>query len=158
MIDEEYLDINVENFKFQLGSTLEKRYLIKKIIHFVMYIFPFLILKKICKNKNLNDYNETIEYLSDMYSSSPNDIKKLLINEIIEITKYSSNFLTSIESVIKSSKKDTIDNVIEILQDQISKQNEYYYIFKEIINNTINDKLFKLIDKFLNVDFENIAF
>jgi len=50
-IDENYLDINVEDFKFQLGSILEKRYLIKKIVHFIMYMFPYLILKKITKRK-----------------------------------------------------------------------------------------------------------
>ena len=59
-IDEEYLDINLEYFKFQLGSTLEKRYLIKKIVNFIMYVFPYLILKKICQHydaSNFNDYS-----------------------------------------------------------------------------------------------------
>jgi hypothetical protein len=157
-IDENYLDINVEDFKFQLGSTLEKRYLIKKIVHFIMYMLPYLILKKITERKKFISYDETMSYFKDLYENNPNEIKKLILREIDEIIKYSNNFLNSIQSVIKSSKKDTIDNVIDILQDQISKQNEYYQIFKDIINNTINEKLLNLILDYYENDFENIAY
>ena len=157
-IDENYLDINIEDFKFQLGSTLEKRYLIKKIVHFIMYMFPYLILKKITERKKFTSYDETVSYFKDLYEDNPNEIKKLILKEIDEIIKYSNNFLNSIQSVIKSSKKDTIDNVIDILQDQISKQNEYYQIFKDIINNTVNEKLLNLILNYYENDFENIAY
>jgi hypothetical protein len=157
-IDENYLDISVEDFKFQLGSTLEKRYLIKKIVHFIMYMFPYLILKKITERKKFTSYDEAVLYFKNLYDESPKEIKKLILREIDEIIKYSTNFLNSIQSVIKSSKKDTIDNVIDILEDQISKQNEYYQIFKEIINNTVNEKLLNLILAYYENDFENIAY
>ena len=86
-----------------------------------------------------------------MYQNNPKFLKKLIIKELNEITQYSNNFLNSIESVIKSSKKDTIDNVIEILQDQISKQNEYYQIFKDIIvsSSTSSPLIFDFIPAFI---------
>ena len=157
-IDENYLDISIEQFKFQLTSTLEKRYLIKKIIHFIMFLLPYMILKKILQKKNLTDYNETIEYFKDIYKYNPKEIKQLFIKEIDEIIQYSTNFLNTITQVIKSSKKDTLENLIGLLDNQISKQNDYYLILKDIIYNTPTDKLMSLIGQYLDNDFENIAF
>ena len=157
-INNEYLDIDIDQFKFQLSSALEKRYLIKKITHFIMQLIPYMILKKILQKLNLSDYNETMDYFDDLYEHDPIKIKNLLIKEINEVIQYSSNFLTTIGDVIKSSKKDTLENLIGLLDNQISKQNDYYLILKEIINNTTNEKLYELIKIYLQNDFENIAF
>ena len=157
-IDENYLDIEIDKFKFQLSSTLEKRYLIKKIVHFIMFLLPYMILKKILQKEKLTNFDETINYFKTIYENDPKKIKKLFIREIEEIITYSSNFLNTISQVIKSSKKDTLENMIGLLNSQILKQNDYYLILKEIIYNTTNDKLIALIGQYLDNDFENIVF
>ena len=157
-IDENYLDIEIDQFKFQLSNTLEKRYLIKKIVHFIMFLLPYMILKKIINKKNLTDFNETLLYFKEMFNDNPKEIKSLLLKEIDEVIQYSNNFLNTISQVIKSSKKDTLENLIGLLDSQVSKQNDYYLILKEIIQNTTNEKLFALVGQYLDNDFENIAF
>ena len=157
-IDENYLDIEIDQFKFQLSNTLEKRYLVKKLVHFIMFLIPYMILKKVLQRKNITDYNEAVQYFKDLYLNEPKEIKTMFIKEIDEIIQYSNNFLNTISQVIKSSKKDTLENLIGLLDSQISKQNDYYLILKDIIYNTSSDKLISLIGQYLDNDFENIAF
>jgi len=160
-ISESYLEINLENFEFQLGTVSEKKFLIKKITHFIMQFLPYSALKNTLKDLNLNSKNEIIIYLDKLINEEAwiEDIKEFRKNLIKNIQKPNeklNNLIHSLESFKKIAKKGELEHTFELLKKQQSQQAVYVKLFSIIINNTSIDKLASLCKKYLEEDSLNI--
>ena len=156
-LNENYLENNIEDFQFQLSNTYEKRFLVKKIIHFIMLFFPYYIFKDMIVEKEFENKNDAISYINFLADNEPKELRNKLISLMENAIKKSENFLNSIQQLSKFSKKNELEDSLTLLEDQLKKQDVYIKLFIEMINNTEIDKLKNLLIKYLEKDFENLA-
>jgi len=154
MLSERYLDIDIDKFKFQLNRS-ERKFLVKKIIHFVMMFLPYIILKKILLKYNIESKTEALDLL-EHFKENPEELRKLINNIIKETINNFNNILDTIKELSKYAKKNQLEDSYELLNSQIKKQNYYIEIFQEILDNTEIDKIIELFKKYIENDFENL--
>jgi hypothetical protein len=161
-INENYLDINLESFEFQLGTLSEKKFLIKKISHFIMQNLPYLVLKNIFKDLGINEEHEAKSYLQNLKNdqdfnlSRIKEFRQLIIKNLEKPNEKLVNLIQSLNSFTKISKKGELEHTFELLKKQQSQQEVYVELFKIIIRNTEIDKLIDLCIKYLEEDGLNI--
>jgi len=154
MLSERYLDIDIDKFKFQLNRS-ERKFLVKKIIHFVMMFLPYIVLKKILLKYNIETKAEALDLL-EYFKENPGELRKLINNIINETVNNFNNILDTIKELSKYAKKNQLEDSYELLDSQIKKQNYYIEIFQEILDNTEIDKIIELFKKYIENDFENL--
>jgi len=154
-IDENYLSIGVEDFQFQLSNSSEKRFLIKKLIHFVMLFLPYIAISKVLEKAGI----ETLSQARDEFQFYETH-DSFLRTSIIESLDYSieklNNLIKSLKSFSKITKKGELGYSVDILEDQTRKQQYYTEIFKNIINRTSAEKLNNLVKLYIEKDFINL--
>jgi len=156
-MNENYLENNIEDFQFQLSNTYEKRFLVKKIIHFIMLFFPFYIFKDIIVKEDFEEKGQAINFIKESIENDPKFLREKLESIMNDAIKKSENFLESIKHLSKFSKKNELEDSLDLLEDQLRKQDVYVRLFIEMIKNTSIDKLENLMITYLKNDFENLA-
>jgi len=158
-INDTFLYINLDKFKFQLSSTLEKKFLVKKIVHFIMMYLPYNVISDVIKYHitiDIEHKQQLIDYLEEMRETTPSFLKTSIIGSIDKSSQRIKNLFESLNSMVKFSKKGTLENSISLVEDQLSKQELYLTLFKELANNTDNDNLYNLVMLYIDNDFENL--
>jgi len=157
-LNENYFELDLDKFKFQLSNTYEKKFLIKKIVHFIMMFFPYYIFKSILQNHGIEGIeNEAQAYkLLEYFKENPQELRNEINNEVEKVIEKSKNLLTSLENLLSFTKKGKLENSIEILEKQLQKQDLYLKLFAEIIEQTEIDKIISLFKTYLDNDFENL--
>jgi len=155
-LDEYYIDIEYDDLVRYFANPDEKILFLKKFINFIMFFFPFQILKQFLKNKGYDDLND---YLLELKDDNINGLIQLRIDilDIIddEINRV-DNFVTTLAAFEKVAKKTLVESSVNLLDDHIKKRNYFLGIFKEIISNTDMEKFLALLEKYNEVDPENI--
>lgn len=170
-LNNNYLDIDVESIIQK--NEYDRKIFIKKFILFFMQILPYEIFKPILKNnKNLETLNPSNSLINEESFKSPTEtllyrildydndniykIKELLNDQLdIKINKL-NNFINIIDEVVELSKKNTIEDSRDIFEDHVNIQNNYYKIYKIIIQNTDLEKLINLFRKYIEKDYLNL--
>ena len=157
-LNENYFEIDLDKFKFQLTNTYEKKFLIKKIVHFIMMFFPYFIFKTILENHGIEGIeNEAQAYqLLEYFKEQPQELRREINIEIEKVIEKSKNLLTSLENLLNFTKKGKLEDSIDILEKQLQNQDLYLKLFNEIIEQTEIDKIINLFKKYLDNDFENL--
>ena len=157
-INDNYLEIDLDLFYFQLSNTQEKKYLLKKIVHFITMFLPYNVIKTII-NKRFTSFEECEASLTDLIinlSSDPGFIRESILEEINNNIQKVKNLYTSLESMTSLAKKNTLDDSLELLHSQLNKQIDYLEIFKTVIQNTDEENLKDLILIYIDKDSENL--
>lgn len=171
-LNERFLDVDIETLGRNFKNPDEKRFFLKKIVFFVMHIFPYEILKNIIQN--IKNYPELIPedmYLDDLDDLYENDfynifnidnpniyklknvISKLLKNRIVKLT----NWINILDDFSTISKKDTLEDSVKLLGFHIDKQNMYNNMYIDIIDDTPLDKIVDLFNTYIQMDYLNIS-
>jgi len=172
-LNENYLDIDLESFKALIKE--DKKTILKKFILFFMQILPFEILKPILKTLHTNGLgNDIIDnsfILNDLKSPNLNLLnnifdydnqnihllKDLILDEINKKINKTKNFITIVDEILESSKKNTLENSRDIFEEHVIKQNNYYGVYKSIIQNTDLEKIVRLFRTYIQNDYLNIV-
>jgi hypothetical protein len=170
-INENYLNIDLDYLSHK--EDYEKKIFLKKFILFFMQILPYEILKPILKDADIlaslnphdslvlqdtfNTPTETILYrIFDYDNDNIYKIKDLLLEQLDKKIKKMSNFINIIDEVMELSKKNTLEDSRDIFEDHINTQNNYYKIYKSVIQNTDLEKLVNLFRKYIEKDYLNL--
>lgn len=170
-LNETFLDVDIETLGRNFKNPDEKRFFLKKIVFFVMHIFPYEILKSVIQNIKSNPEiipeDMSMSNLDDLYENdfynifdidNPNitnlkeTISKLLNARIIKLT----NWINILDDFSTISKKDTLEDSVKLLGTHIDKQNMYNNMYIDIIEDTPLDKVIKLFNIYIEMDFLNI--
>ena len=153
---ESYLDLNIEYFNFQLSTTHEKRFLVKKFTHFIMLFLPYIILKDLLSNTEIETKNQALNFINQLAERNPkilrDDIRKVFQKHISKM----ENIVESLEVMSETSKKGELEYSLELLKTQLNRQKQYIYIFIEILDNSSIEGIEKLFTEYINNDFENL--
>jgi len=173
-IDDKFLELNFEETRINLTTIEEKKKYIKSIIYFLTWILPYDILKPLLSSKD----EEILQILrvdpeTDPELLNESDFKKildidyngnldLLKNKIIELindkNKKLNNWIERLTDLSQVSKKDTLEDSLEILEQHVAKQQAINTIYTNIIKNTDLEKILKLFEIYLKKDFYNIVY
>jgi len=170
-VNENYLNIDINYLTHK--NEYEKKIFLKKFILFFMQILPYEILKPILKDYNtlstlnpsdslvledtFNTPSETILYrVLDYDNDNIYKIKDLLLEQLDKKIKKMSNFINIIDEVMELSKKNTLEDSRDIFEDHVNTQNNYYKIYKSVIQNTDLEKLVNLFRKYIEKDYLNL--
>ncbi len=151
----DYIDFDIDNLRYNLSNVYEKKFLIKKIVHFIMMFFPYYIFKEILNNHNIEEKIQA-QNLLKYYKDDPIYLRKELDTEFNKIEDKSKNFLSSLEHLLQFAKKGNLENSMDLLGKQIQKQDNYLKLFKSFIDQTDIDKLINLLETYIENDFENL--
>ncbi len=170
-INDRFLDIDIETLGRNFKNPDEKRFFLKKIVFFVMHIFPYEILKSLIQG--IKSYPEILPedmvlddlddlYENDFYNIFDIDnknifklkevISKLLNNRIVKLT----NWINILDDFSTVSKKDTLEDSVKLLGSHIDKQNMYNNMYIDIIEDTPLDKVVQLFSTYVQMDYLNI--
>ncbi len=170
-LNNRFLDIDIETLGRNFKNPDEKRFFLKKIVFFVMHIFPYEILKNVVQD--IKTYPEmlpedmSLSDLDDLYENdfynifdidNPNIYKlkevisKLLNNRIVKLT----NWINILDDFSTVSKKDTLEDSVKLLGTHIDKQNMYNNMYIDIIEDTPLDKVVQLFNIYIQMDYLNI--
>lgn len=152
---EDYIDFDIDKLRYNLSNVYEKKFLIKKIVHFIMMFFPYYIFKEILNNHNIEEKTQ-VQNLLKYYKDDPIYLRKELDTEFNKIEDKSKNFLSSLEHLLQFAKKGKLENSIDLLGKQIQKQDNYLKLFKSFIDQTDIDKIINLLETYIENDFENL--
>lgn len=171
-LNDTFLDVDIETLGRNFKNPDEKRFFLKKIVFFVMHIFPYEILKNVVQNINnhpelipeemgLTDLNDLYE--NDLYNifdiDNPNigklkeTIGVLLQGRIVKLT----NWINILDDFSTVSKKDTLEDSVKLLGSHIDKQNMYNNMYIDIIEDTPLDKVTALFNTYIQMDYLNIS-
>lgn len=154
-LNEEYLDIELSDVYNRFESSNEKKLFLKKIVQFVMVILPYTILRNILHQDNdLNNINDLLNKLKD--TNHLIEFRGELIEELNKNITEFEQFVETISTFEKISKKNIITENMELLDEHIKKQNFFIEIFKQIISECDMEKIYELLIKFSEADSENI--
>jgi hypothetical protein len=170
-VNENYLNIDIDYLTHK--NDYEKKIFLKKFILFFMQILPYEILKPILKDKDsLSTLNpsdslvledtfdtptETILYrILDYDNDNIYKIKDLLLEQLDKKIKKMNNFINIIDEVMELSKKNTLEDSRDVFEDHVNTQNNYYRIYKSVIQNTDLEKLVNLFRKYIEKDYLNL--
>jgi len=158
-INDNYLDLHFEDFKASLMNTEEKKFLVKKIVHFFMTFLPYNLFGSVLKKypSRVTNKSQLINNLQQLIDEGCAVFKHEIIDEINKNISHIENLKNSIFEVSQFSKKNTLENNQKLLIDQLNKQLEYFEIFKTIIDKTPLENLYNLLILYVNKDFENLA-
>jgi hypothetical protein len=154
-LNENYIEIDLEKFKFQLTNTYEKKFLIKKFAHFLMMFFPYYIIKNIFQNNSVEELAQAYR-LIDYWKENPEILRQEFRIEFEKVSNKSKNLLNSLTNLLQFTKKGELEHSIELLERQLTKQEVYLKLFLEFIEQTESDKIINLIKTYVNNDFENL--
>jgi len=167
-LNEDYLDIDLENLERNFKNPDEKRFFLKKIVFFVMHIFPYEILKDIMLDiqkypELAGDLDLNNLYEGDFYNifdiDNPNVIhlkaciQKLLNHRIVKL----KNWINILDDFSTVSKKDTLEDSVALLDSHIDKQNMFNNMYIEIIDGTPLEKITNLFNIYIEKDFLNLS-
>jgi len=154
-LSNDYYEIDLDNFKTEFVNTYQKKFLIKKIIHFVMMFFPYYIFKSILENKEIENKKDAFSLLNT-YESNPKILRDDLDKEFNQVMNKSKNFLESLNNLLKFAKKGELEKSIDILDEQLRKQDEYLEIFIQFLKKSDIDNIINLLRTYIENDFENL--
>ncbi len=153
-LDNEFLDIDFDNIYYKFSSQDEKRIFLLKIVNFVMFLLPYQILKQVFKDQGISNQADLFDYIED-------DIN--LINFRGEIIEAIDHNMTQFDSFVKTllhfekiSKKNLVEENIELLDEHVKKQNFFLEIFKSIMQETDMHKFRDLLKQMVKTDEKNI--
>ncbi len=153
-LDNEFLDIDFDNIYYKFSSQDEKRIFLLKIVNFVMFLLPYQILKQVFKDQGIANQADLFDYVED-------DIN--LINFRGEIIEAIDHNMTQFDSFVKTllhfekiSKKNLVEENIELLDEHVKKQNFFLEIFKSIMQETDMHKFRDLLKQMVKTDEKNI--
>jgi len=154
----DYIEIDLEKFQNQLTNIYEKKFLIKKIIHFVMMFLPYYIIKNIFEKNNIENIEDlpNVEDLLKQWEDSPGVLRKELDEEFDKVLSKSKNILNSLTSLLQYTKKGELVDSIDILEDQLNRQDAYLKLFLEFLEQTSIDNILNLIRAYVDNDFYNL--
>ena len=158
-INENFISINIDKFKHEFHNTLEKKVLTKKIIHFIIMYLPYNVVSDMIKYSityDIESRQDFEEYLDNLEIDDPNHLKEMLIASIKKSDYRLRNLVESLKNMIPHSKKGTLETSINLVQNQINEQSNYIKMFKQFIEETDNENLFRLVRVYADVDFENL--
>jgi len=170
-INENYLNIDIDYLTHK--NDYDKKIFLKKFILFFMQILPYEILKPILKNSKLleklnpsdsltlpdtfNTPTETILYrIFDYDNDNIYKIKDMLLTQLDKKINKMNNFINIIDEVMELSKKNTLEDSRDIFEEHVNTQNNYYRIYKNVIQNTDLEKLINLFRKYIQKDYLNL--
>jgi len=167
--DEEFLFTNLDEMKDKFNNTEEKKLYLKKIVFFVMYIFPYEILKNTILNiDKYNLYKDEIFDMEDISKtklfevfSDDNEnihtLKDVLLNEINKKIDKLENWYDKMDEITSESKKDLLKDSVDILYERIQEQKKFLKLYQSLIMNTPLDNLINLIRTYIKNDYYNIV-
>lgn len=155
-IEENYLDLEYETLSSSFQNTAEKKLFLKKIIHFIMFFFPYQILRDLIKmSSSVSDANELAQKLDNQ--SFLIELRNDIINSIEHNTIQVEDFVTALANFEKIAKKNLLDTSVELLDKHVKKQNFFLNIFKDIIKESDMEKIAALLSHYFEVDAANIG-
>ncbi len=153
-LDYNYLDIDFENAYYRFNSQDEKRIFLLKIVNFVMFLLPYQLLKSITKKLEIENQHELKEFLAD--DTNLINLRNNIIEEIDNNTTQFDSFIKTLLHFEKVAKKNLVEENIELLDEHVKKQNFFFEIFKNLINEADMEKIRNLIYLMLINDAKNI--
>jgi len=154
-LNENYFEIDLDKFNYQLSNTYEKKFLIKKIIHFLMMFFPYYIIKNIFENHSMENKQQAFDLLK-IWEENPKSLRQDIDEQFSEVLNKSKNLLSSLTSLLQYTKKGELEHSLDLLERQLNKQDVYLQLFLEFLNQTSIDKIINLITEYIKADFENL--
>lgn len=146
-----YVAIDIDNI--QNESYRVKLIFSKNIVRFVMNTLPYIFVKEFLEKIG-------VEGLHDAYDALSADIQQKLISQInVSQAEYNSfsSLMTNISSSITNDKKKvSFDEKLDLLETTMSSKEKLLNYYKDIIQNSGNDGLQKIIKKYLLNDLDNI--
>jgi hypothetical protein len=153
-LDEDYLDIDFDNNYYKFSNIDEQKIFLLKIVNFVMFLLPYQILKLVFKENGIQETNEIITFLDE-------DINLIkLRGDVMDgldhnMTQFDS-FIKTLLHFEKVSKKNLVEENIELLDEHVKKQNFFLEIYKGIVQETDMHKMKDLIIQMIETDEKNI--
>ena len=169
-IEDKYLNLDYHDNYINFESQIDKKVYLKKIIFFITYIFPYEIFKNILKSDSLQnivpesvDISELnrvdFERIFDIdYNENLRNLKSLIIKDINNKNIKLDNWYKKLDELSTLSKKDTLEESIDILDTHIQKQKLINDIYIKIIDNTDTEKLVNLLNTYIKQDFYNLVY
>ena len=154
-LNENYFEIDLDKFNYQISNTYEKKFLIKKIIHFLMMFFPYYIIKNIFENHNVENEAQVYKLL-EWWEENPKSLREEIKQEFSKVSEKSKNLLNSLTNLLQYTKKGELEHSLELLERQLNKQDVYLQLFLEFLNQTSIDKLINLLKEYVKNDFDNL--
>ncbi len=153
-IDQNYLDIDFENIYYRFNNQEEKRVFLLKIVNFIMFLLPYQILRSIFKKEEIDSTEVLKEYLSEDINLI--NLREHIIDELSHNMTQFDDFVKTLLHFEKIAKKNLVEENIELLDEQVKKQNLFLEIFKNIIQETDMQKLSNLIEVMITKDAKNL--
>jgi predicted esterase YcpF (UPF0227 family) len=119
-----------------------------------MFLLPYQILKIVFKENGIQETNEIITFLDE-------DINLIkLRGDVMDgldhnMTQFDS-FIKTLLHFEKVSKKNLVEENIELLDEHVKKQNFFLEIYKGIVQETDMHKMKDLIIQMIETDEKNI--
>jgi hypothetical protein len=169
-LNESFLDVDINELEKNFKTPEEKRLFLKKVVFFVMHIFPYEIIKGLVQDiKSYPDLipDSTIDpediYETDFYNifdiDNPNIVNlKTSISKLLRarITKL-NNWIGILDDFSSVSKKDTLEDSVKLLETHINKQNMYNNMYIDIIEDTPIEHITNIINIYLQKDYLNLS-
>jgi hypothetical protein len=156
-VDEEYIDIDFDENYYKFNNQDEKKLFLLKMVNFVMFLLPYQILREVFKQDDVKG----IESAHDIQGYLDDDMNLVALRgEIMEeldhnMTQFDS-FVKTLLHFEKISKKNLVEENIELLDEHIKKQNFFLEIFKGIIRETDMHKMQNLVSRMVETDAANL--
>ncbi len=153
-LDETYLDIDFDNNYYKFNNQDEKKIFLLKIVNFVMFLLPYQILRMVFKENEIDETDDLLEFLDDDINlvKLRGDIMEALTHNMTQF----DSFIKTLLHFEKISKKNLVEENIELLDEHVKKQNFFLEIYRGIILETDMHKVKDLILQMVKTDEKNI--
>jgi hypothetical protein len=153
-IDNNYLDLDFDDHYYRFNSQDEKKIFLLKIVNFVMFLLPYQILREIFRNYEIDESSSLNSFIED--DSNLIQLRSDIINGLDHNMTQFDSFIKTLLHFEKISKKNLVEENIELLDEHVKKQNFFLEIFKGIIQETDMHKMKDLITRMIETDASNI--
>ena len=153
-VDENYLDIDFDNIYYKFNNQEEKRVFLLKIVNFIMFLLPYQILRAVFKSQEIDSVMELKDFLEDDINLI--NLRGFIIEELDHNMTQFDDFVKTLLHFEKVTKKNLVEENIELLDDHIKKQNLFIEIFKGIMEETDMEKFKELLKQMINSDEKNM--
>jgi len=172
-IEENFLDINFEKHLVDFQDQGDKKLYFKKLVFFIMHVFPYDILSTVLGNPNIlekiipdedqltinpKNINEVdFQKILDIdYNNNLPNLKEAIILELEKKNQKLDNWVEQLDYLSTIVKKNTISESKDLIVEHVNKMKKVNRIYELIIYDTSLEKLNDLIQEYLKNDYVNI--